>query len=116
MAFRIKKNESASAGVRRVAEEPIDGAVGLIEKEGSAPAETVHELRKELKKFRAVLRLVRDEAGDEVFQRDNGAARDLGRKLSPVRDAAVRVSALDRLRKTFEKDFPADEIAPIRKR
>jgi CHAD domain-containing protein len=116
MGFEVKKNESASAGMRRIARELVEEAVELIEEKKEDPSETIHELRKQLKKFRAVLRLVRDELGDEVYRRDNVSARDLGRMLSPVRDAGVRVSSLDSLRKTYEKDFPADEMAPIRKR
>lgn len=116
MAFRIKKNESASAGIRRLAERLVDDAVEMIETKDDDPAETIHEVRKQLKKFRAVLRLVRDEAGEEVFRRDNVDARDLGRKLSPVRDASVRVSALDHLREDLDDDSPAEVITPIRRR
>lgn len=116
MSFRLRKNESAGAGIRRVARELVTEAVALIEDEKGDPAETIHELRKQLKKLRAVLRLVRGELGADVYGRDNSAARDLGRKLSPVRDAAIRVSALDRLREVNKKDFPADDIAPVQKR
>jgi CHAD domain-containing protein len=116
VGFQVKKNESASAGVRRIARELVDHAVELIEKKKADPAETIHELRKQLKKFRAVLRLVRGELGGEVYKRDNVAARDLGRKLSPARDAGVRVSSLESLQKTYEKDFPAEGMASIRKR
>jgi CHAD domain-containing protein len=116
MGFQVKKNESASAGVRRIARELADEAVDLIENKKEDPEDTIHELRKQLKKFRAVLRLVRGELGDEVYKRDNVAARDLGRKLSPARDAGVRVSSLESLQKTYPKEFPAEEMAPIRKR
>jgi CHAD domain-containing protein len=59
---------------------------------------------------------VREGLGDEVFRRENLVLRDLGRKLSPARDAAVRVSALDLLQKTYTEEFPAKDMAPIRKR
>jgi CHAD domain-containing protein len=117
MAFRLKKNEGASAGVRRIAREAIDEAIEVLEDRKAEPAETVHELRKQLKKIRAIIRLVRDELGEKVYRRENRALRDLGRRLSAARDAAVRVSALDLLRE--KKDggrLAADEVAPIRKR
>jgi CHAD domain-containing protein len=101
VAFRLKKNEAASAGIRRIVSEEIDEAIKLVEDEKTDPAETIHELRKHFKRMRAVVRLVRDELGDEIYRRENGVLRDLGRRLSPARDAAVRVSALDRLQ---EKD------------
>ena len=116
MSFKLKKNESAGAGIRRVAREEIDDALELLEKRDSDPDETVHELRKHFKKIRAIARLVRDELGEETYRRDNEAVRGLGRRLAPARDASVRVSALDHLRSTYEKEFPADGIAPIRKR
>lgn len=116
MAVHMKKHESASAGARRLAEKALDQSLEMIGEAGDDPAKTVHEVRKELKKFRAILRLLRDETGEEIYRRDNFAARDLGRKLSPVRDAAVRVSALDGLKKKFESDFPTTGIAPVRGR
>jgi len=116
MGFKLKKNESSSVGIRRLAREGIDGAIELLEDEQTGPSERVHELRKTFKKIRAVLRLVREELPDEVYRRENLLLRDLGRRLSAARDAAVRVAALDLLRKTYHEDFPAGEMAPIRKR
>jgi len=116
MGFRLRKSESASAGARRVAQEEIEKALELLEAKRTDPAETVHELRKHFKKVRAALRLVRDEVGPEVYERDNLAVRDLGRRLSAARDAAVRVTALDRLREVSEKDVPGEEMAAVRRK
>jgi CHAD domain-containing protein len=116
MSFRLRKNESASAGVRRITREEIDDVLELLKKKDGDPAETVHEIRKHFKKIRAVLRLVRDELGEVVYERDNVAVRDLGRRLSAARDAAVRVAALDRLREGSGSEFPAEEMAAVRKR
>src|SRR4030095_12488027 len=88
----------------------------LLDNHSENPPETVHELRKRLKKMRAVLRLVRDELGEEVFDRENGVLRDLGRKLSPARDATVRVSALDLLRKEKGRGLSSRDFSPLRKR
>ena len=114
MGFRLKKRESASAGIRRIAREEIDDAIELLEDRNGDLAETVHELRKRLKRIRAVVRLVREELGEDVYHRENGVLRELGRKLSPARDAAVRVTALERLR---EKDgLSRKDVAPLKKR
>jgi len=114
MGFRLKKNEGASAGIRRIAREEIDQTIELLENTKGDPAETVHELRKRFKRIRAVVRLVRDELGENVYRRENGALRELGRRLSPARDAAVRVSALDRLQK--KDGLSKKSVAPVRKR
>jgi len=116
VGYKLKKNESANAGIRRIAREEIDEALELFEKKGSDPEETVHELRKHFKKIRAVARLVRDELGAEAYERDNASVRELGQRLASVRDSTVRVSALERLRSTYEKEFPAEETSPIQKR
>lgn len=116
MAYKLKKNESASAGIRRIAREEVDEALELLEDKDADPEETVHELRKHFKRIRAVARLVRDELDEETYRRDNDSLRALGRRLASTRDAAARVSALDRLRETYEKDFPTDGVSLIRKR
>lgn len=116
MAYRLKKSESAGAGIRRIAREQIDEALDLLEEKDGDPEKTVHELRKRFKKIRAVARLVRDELGAEEYARSNETVRDLGRRLASVREGSVRASALERLRSTYEQDFPADRVSPIQKR
>ena len=97
VAFKLEKRETAAEGIRRVAREEIDTALKLVKDKRSRPETVVHELRKQLKKLRAIVRLVEDELGEPIADRDNKALRDLGRRLSPARDASVRVAALDDL-------------------
>ncbi|HYN14009.1 MAG TPA: CHAD domain-containing protein, partial [Burkholderiales bacterium] len=59
--------------------------------------ESIHELRRELKRARAGLRLLRQAVGDPAYTRENAALRDAARPLAPVRDATVVLQALDRL-------------------
>jgi CHAD domain-containing protein len=59
--------------------------------------ESIHELRRELKRARAGLRLLRPAVGDPAYTRENAALRDAARPLAPVRDATVVLEALDRL-------------------
>ena len=44
-AFKLKKNESARDGIRRVAHERIEHASRLLRDEGADPAEAGHEER-----------------------------------------------------------------------
>jgi CHAD domain-containing protein len=97
VAFKLKKRETAAEGIRRVAREEIDTALALTKDKRSSPETVVHELRKQLKKLRAIVRLVEDELGERIADRDNQALRDLGRRLSPARDASVRVTAVRHL-------------------
>jgi len=116
VGFRLQKKESASTGIRRIAREQIEVALELLEDEETDPAEAVHELRKSLKKLRAVVRLVRDQLGADVFRRENAMLRDLGRKLSPARDAVVRVSALKKLREKNGAGSSREDLASLEKR
>lgn len=58
----------------------------------------VHEARKEIKKSRAAVRLLRTALGSARFQRENARLRDAARALNGVRDARVLVNTLDSLR------------------
>lgn len=107
MAFRLKKTESAGEGLRRVAEEEIDESLELLHRMQGGSEESVHQLRKNLKRIRALVRLARDAVGERVYKRDNATLRSLGRRLSPVRDAAVRVRTLDALRNKAGATVPA---------
>src|SRR5262245_4254595 len=115
MGFKLKKKESVRVGLRRIAREEIDEALKLLEKKPADPEQTVHELRKHLKKLRAVARLVRDELG-EAFDRDDAAAQEIGRRLAPVREASARVFTLGLLRSKYAKGFPSEGARLIEKR
>jgi len=64
---------------------------------------SVHEIRKALKRVRAVLRLVRWDIGEELYQRENRRFRDLSRQLSKIRDYHVVIAYL-------AENFEADEL------
>lgn len=105
-------DESVADGLRRVADgratralERLDGAEG----EELAPA--IHGARKDLKKLRALLRLVRAELGTELFEAENRRYRDAARLLSGSRDAQVKLETLLALRDEAGAGLPAAEIA-----
>ena len=105
-AFKLKKKESAKKGIRRVAHDRAEDAVGLLRDEEADPIEAVHEARKDLKKLRATLKLVRPLIGDKAYGRENARFRDAGRALSDVRDVQVRAQTIDALAKRFPDDPP----------
>ena len=98
-SYRLEDGEKPSAGIERIALGRIENALDEIGGSGSDGfAESVHEARKDLKKVRGVLRLVRDEIGDEPYRRENERFRDAGRVLSGARDAEVKLETIDALR------------------
>jgi CHAD domain-containing protein len=98
-AYRLKRSEKPTAGVRRVAGgRTVDALEQLRNGSSEDFADAVHEARKDMKKVRAVLRLVRDDVGEDVYRCENRHFRDAGRVLAGPRDAEVKLATLDSLR------------------
>ena len=95
MPFRFKKSESPAKGVRRVCRERIGAALGGLRK-GDRPA-AVHGVRKEIKKLRALFRLVRGEIGRGVYRKGTKALREAAGSLTAPRDARVMLNAFEKL-------------------
>jgi CHAD domain-containing protein len=101
-AYRLKPGEPLREAIVRIARGRIDDALDELRgKSDSTPEEAVHEARKDLKKLRALLRMVRDELGEHAFARENVCFRDAGRQLAAVRDEDVMLDTLKAL------DIPA---------
>jgi CHAD domain-containing protein len=77
-------------------------------------AEAVHEVRKALKRWRALLRLLARPLGEQADQM-RSEARELMRALSSARDAQSALDALNDLRKV-EAPFSTTSAETIRKR
>jgi CYTH domain-containing protein/CHAD domain-containing protein len=106
--YRLGDDESAAEGMRRVILGRLDKASERLREpsDGDALAEAIHGARKDLKKARAALRLIRDELGEKAFKRENHALRDAARLLSASRDAGVKLETLDALVAGHEGDAP----------
>jgi CHAD domain-containing protein len=103
-AFRLKQGEPVPEGIARMARGRIDHAIEALT---DASEEGVHDARKDMKKLRALLRLVRGEIGDKVFRRESACFRDTGRELSGVRDADVMLATLADLEERYGADTGA---------
>jgi CHAD domain-containing protein len=101
-AYRLLPREPVADGIRRVLTAQVDDAISQLRGDaGTEPAEAIHEARKDVKKIRSALRLVRHEIGDEVWRGENDRFRDIARTLSSFRDAEILVEALDGLAERF---------------
>jgi hypothetical protein len=78
--------------------EPATDAVRLLERYELDRARAIHETRKDLKKLRAALRLLRDHADDDFTPAESARLRDAGRLLAAPRDADVKIQTLVSLR------------------
>lgn len=70
----------------------------------------VHGARKQLKRARATLRLLRPAVGDESYRDENIAARDAARPLSKARDEEALNDTLERLGEHFGTTIPRAQV------
>jgi len=113
MSYRLQIDETPEQGVKRIAREQIDKALADIRKVDDRDT-GVHEARKRFKKLRGLIRLVRDDVGDDAYKAVNIRFRDLGRQLSDLRDAQVMVETVDELREAFEPQLDDEAFVTAR--
>jgi CHAD domain-containing protein len=111
MGFRLKLRESLPDGLKRVFREQIESALELCRHPAKQRGVTVHEVRKHLKKLRAAMRLAIPEVGKNRHTREDRCVRKIGRLVSDLRDAQVRLQTLIQLRDDTSKG-PEDSPFP----
>lgn len=113
MAYRLRIDDNLPASLRACAREQLDGAVARLEHVDEDPAGAVHDVRRHLKKTRALLRLARPATGAKAYRRENEALREAGLALSGARDADVRAETAGKLAERFAGQLPADVFAQL---
>lgn len=86
--FRLAVDEPLPLGIRRIVIEQTDRSIALVRHEPDID-ECAHDMRKALKRARAVLRLMRGELGRFRYREENVVLRDTARRWAAVRDGAV---------------------------
>jgi CHAD domain-containing protein len=108
LPFALQPAEPVPDAVRRIVDEQLAKALEELRDVPPAKADAaVHSARKRFKRVRAVLRLVREELGEEVFAAENAHFRDAGASLGEARDAAVLVETLASLRGELDPEVYA---------
>lgn len=106
MGYELSKNESIAENIRRMWSQELSVAIETLENSGNEPDKAIHDVRKSIKKIRAVLRLVKHDMGKEMFGKENIRYRNIGHLLSHVRDATVMIKTLYKLRETNRRVIP----------
>src|SRR6266480_2491762 len=109
MGYCLKLRETLADGLKRIFCEEIGAAVGLCRHPAKQRGVTVHEVRKHLKKLRAALRLTKNEVGKNRSASEDRCLREIGRLVSDLRDAHVRLQTLIQLRDDADQQFPRIE-------
>jgi CHAD domain-containing protein len=94
MRFELEPTEHPQAGLRRLGRALVDDAIDQIDSPAVPPDEAVHQARKNMKKLRGLLRLVRP-AAPTLYKAENGALRDAAAHLAVIRDADAAVETFD---------------------
>ena len=114
-AFRLGRDEEAINGILRIADGRAASALEQLGSSGDGDfAEAVHEARKDLKKLRSVLRLVRADLGGKRYRRENARYREAGLRLSAARDAEVKLRTLDSLEPVPGEGLENDSFTAFR--
>jgi CHAD domain-containing protein len=114
MAFHFGRGTATiQDGVREIAIDLIDDAIDIARKNRNTD-ETVHYVRRNCKKLRGLLRLVRPVFAG--YRAENTAFRDAARELSVLRDGAILIGTYDRLLDACQDRVDRARFAPIRRR
>lgn len=112
-AQNIRPDRSATGAVREAALRHAENAARALD--SSRPsALNVHHARKEIKKSRAALRLLRAAMALATYRREDAALRSAARALNAARDARVLLRTLESLRRrrvVLGKDKAAAALA-----
>src|SRR5829696_5999977 len=116
MSYKLDLGDDLADTARETAREQlVDGAAVLRDEQADDPVGAVHQARKNVKKSRALLRLVRSELGDKIYRRENRSLRDAARTVAHVRDADVMVETGEALQEHFAGRLPAKAFDDLRK-
>lgn len=114
MAYQLDIAEPIDVGIRRIATELIDDTISLVEARDRDRHRAVHEVRKNCKKLRGLLRLIRPQVPD-LYKFENKHFRDAAASLSGVRDAEAALESYDALLTAFAKQVDRQDLAPARR-
>jgi CHAD domain-containing protein len=91
------RNESVSAGLRRIVDELIKSAIACVKQPSTDREEDLHQVRLAIKKLRAILRLLGPLVSKTFFKRENARLRSAARRLARLRDLAVARRTLEQV-------------------
>jgi CHAD domain-containing protein len=100
LAAKLQRNNVGTLSALRIVRHRIDAVLEALEPQRVGDT-SIHDARKELKRARAALRLLRDALGKRTYKRENAAIRDAARPLGEIRDGRVLLDALSSLIKHY---------------
>ena len=115
MSFEIKLRGRIGAALQDLVREETARTLQLLGMANPASEiEAIHETRKQIKKLRAILVLLREPLGKKRYQEEEAVLRKIGHQLGPKRDAEVLLKTLQHLQHRFFPERPSPVIRTLR--
>lgn len=114
MGFYLQPEESSADAVARIIGELLDKVHRDLKEPQEGQDAAIHEVRKSMKKLRAMLRLVRPVIRKKAFVSADRAVRDFARQLGGARDSAVVLATFDELMAHYSAFLNESTLLPIR--
>jgi CHAD domain-containing protein len=113
-AFCISRGETIRETIHRILFDQVDGILEECDAPNGDIHKSIHEIRKSIKRIRAVLRLIREEIGYSSYYRENIFYRDINRSLSDLRSFNVLLDSLQELVSDLSPALKPEFLEPLK--
>jgi CHAD domain-containing protein len=115
MSFELDKRKHLEDQLTTIVRKELRTTVrALTTSAGTASESVIHESRKSVKKVRAVAESL-EQAGAKVPRKDRKRLKSAAGALSRLRDSAVIIESLDRVRRRYPKQLPEHTYGILRR-
>src|SRR5262245_15022080 len=114
MSFELNQRKHLDDQLIRIARRELRKTVRALTVAGPVSEDVVHEARKSVKKVRAVAALL-EQAGAKLPRKDSKRLKSAARALSSLRDSAVIVESVDRVRHRYPKQLSGHTYGVLRR-
>lgn len=111
--MQLGQSEPLAVGIKRVTMDQLELAASGYFNGESEFGEAVHDSRKAIKRTRSLLRLVRGELSDRIYDYEDSSLRDTARMVSEVRSAAAVVDAASIIRDLYGELLAEDTFVEM---
>jgi CHAD domain-containing protein len=113
MLFKINHTAPIDLEIKRILTDLIDESLQYLIYSDQNTDECIHEIRKNMKKARATLRLIRPGIPTELYQRFNALFRDIAREFSEARDSRALLDTFNCLMIKHEDSLPLQHASTL---
>jgi CHAD domain-containing protein len=114
MSFELGQRKHLDDQLRKIVRRELRDTVRALTSAGTRLEDRIHESRKSVKKVRAVVALL-EQAGARLPRKDRKRLKSAARALSRIRDSAVNVESLNRVRRRYPRQLPEHTYGVLRR-